>query len=48
MSVKSTRVVAVWSSGALVYPDVTKAAGTVTVDWGSAPTAAEYRVVVGT
>jgi hypothetical protein len=38
--------VAVWESNALVYPDISKGAGTVIVDWGSAPTAAQYRVVV--
>lgn len=39
-------VVDVWESGELVNPDITKAANTVTIDWGSAPTAAQYRVVV--
>lgn len=34
------------SDGAIVYPDVTIGSGTVTVDWGSAPTAAQYRVIV--
>jgi hypothetical protein len=40
--------VAVWdvAAGELVYPDVTKGSGTVVVDWGSAPTAAQYRVVI--
>lgn len=40
--------VAVWqaSNNSLVYPDVTKGSGTVIVDWGSAPAAGDYRVVV--
>jgi hypothetical protein len=40
--------VAVWdvAAGELVYPDITKGAGTVIVDWGSAPTAGQYRVIV--
>jgi hypothetical protein len=43
--------VQVWaaSGSELVYPDITKSAtsgGQVTVDWGSAPAAADYRVVV--
>lgn len=38
--------VTVWESSAKVFPDVTKGSGTVIVDWGSAPTAAQYRVVV--
>lgn len=38
--------VGVWSAGELVYPDVTKGSGTVVVDWGAAPTAALYRVIV--
>lgn len=41
--------VQVWESNELVHADVTKAAtsgGQVTVDWGSAPTAAQYRVIV--
>jgi hypothetical protein len=40
--------VAVWetATSALVYPDVTKGSGTVIVDWGSAPAAGDYRVVV--
>jgi hypothetical protein len=29
-----------------VYPDITKGAGTVIIDWGAAPTAAQYRVVI--
>lgn len=37
--------VAVYESGSLVYPDVTIDSTNVTVDWGSAPTAAQYRVV---
>lgn len=38
--------VTVWETNERVFPDVTKGAGTVIVDWGSAPTAAQYRVVV--
>lgn len=43
--------VAVWdvAAGELVYPDITKSGtsgGQCTIDWGSAPTAAQYRVVV--
>lgn len=38
--------VTVWESSALVFPDITKGSGTVIVDFGSAPTAAQYRVVV--
>jgi len=41
--------VEVWESTEKVFPDVTKAAtsgGQVTVDWGGAPTSAQYRVVV--
>lgn len=41
--------VAVWESSERVYPDITKSAtsgGQVTIDWGGAPTAAQYRVVV--
>jgi len=40
--------VTVWaaSGSELVYPDITKGSGTVIVDWGSAPAAADYRVVV--
>lgn len=38
--------VEVWESSEKVFPDVTKGAGTVIVDFGSAPTAAQYRVVV--
>lgn len=41
--------VTVWESSEKVYPDITKAAtsgGQVTIDWGGAPTAAQYRVVV--
>jgi len=37
--------VAVYESGSQVYPDVTVDATNVTVDWGGAPTAAQYRVV---
>lgn len=38
--------VAVWETNEQVYPDVTKGAGTVTVAWGTAPTAAQYRVII--
>ncbi len=38
--------VAVWESNEQVYPDITKGTGTVIIDWGSAPTSAQYRVVV--
>lgn len=40
--------VTVWDVAAneLVYPDITKGSGTVIVDWGSAPTAAQYRIVI--
>lgn len=38
--------VSVWETNEQVYPDVTKGSGTVIVDWGGAPTAAQYRVVV--
>lgn len=38
--------VAVWASNELVYPDITKGSGTVIVDWGSAPSAADYRVII--
>lgn len=40
--------VAVWEVATLtqVYPDITKGTGTVIVDWGGAPTAAQYRVVI--
>lgn len=41
--------VEVWEGTEKVLPDVTKAAtsgGQVTIDWGGAPTAAQYRVVV--
>jgi hypothetical protein len=41
--------VAVWETNERVWPDITKAAtsgGQVTVDWGGAPTAGQYRVVV--
>lgn len=34
------------ATGAIVYPDVVIAAGTVSIDWGAAPTAAQYRVIV--
>lgn len=36
----------VYESGSQVFPDVTVDATNVTVDWGGAPTAAQYRVVV--
>jgi len=45
-SLGSDVTVSVWEDGELVYPDVTKAANTVTVDFGGAPTAGQYRVVV--
>lgn len=41
--------VEIWETNEKVFPDITKAAtsgGQVTIDWGSAPTAAQYRVVV--
>jgi hypothetical protein len=40
--------VQVWDVAAneLVWPDITKGSGTVIIDWGSAPTAAQYRVIV--
>lgn len=41
--------VEVWEGTEKVFPDVTKAAtsgGQVTIDWGGAPTAGQYRVVV--
>lgn len=38
--------VTVWETNNKVYPDITKGSGTVIVDWGSAPTAAQYRVVI--
>jgi phage-related tail fiber protein len=41
--------VEVWEGNNQVFPDVTKSAtsgGTVTVDWGGAPTVGQYRVVV--
>lgn len=41
--------VVVWEGTTLVEPDITKAAtngGQVTIDWGSAPTAGQYRVVI--
>lgn len=34
------------ASGALVWADPVIGAGTVTIDWGSAPTAGQYRVIV--
>lgn len=37
-------VVTVKESGVVVYPDISVDATNVTVDWGSAPTAAQYRV----
>ncbi|VXC09191.1 head decoration protein [Aeromicrobium sp. 9AM] len=36
----------VWEGNTKVYPDITKGSGTVIVDWGSAPTASQYRVVI--
>lgn len=36
----------VWESDERVFPDITKGAGTVIVDWGGAPTSAQYRVVI--
>jgi phage-related tail fiber protein len=38
--------VEVWETNDKVFPDVTKGSGTVIIDWGSAPTAAQYRVVI--
>lgn len=38
--------VVVWEGNDQVFPDVTKGSGTVIIDWGGAPTAAQYRVVV--
>lgn len=38
--------VTVWEGNNKVFPDVTKGSGTVVVDWGSAPSAGQYRVVV--
>lgn len=41
--------VEVWEGSERVFPDITKSAtsgGQVTIDWGGAPTAAQYRVVV--
>jgi hypothetical protein len=38
-------IVQVYESGTQVFPDISTAAGVITVDWGSAPTAAQYRVV---
>ncbi len=37
----------VYESGSQVFPEVTVDATNVTVDWGGAPTAAQYRVVAG-
>lgn len=40
-------VVAVYTAaGVLVQPDISKGSGTVIVDWGSAPAAGDYRIVV--
>lgn len=36
----------VWESNEKIYPDITKGSGTVIVDFGSAPTAGQYRVVI--
>jgi hypothetical protein len=40
--------VTVWaaSGSEQVYPDITKGSGTVIIDWGSAPAAGDYRVVI--
>jgi hypothetical protein len=38
-------VVQVMESGSVVYPDITIDATNITVDWGGAPTAAQYRVI---
>jgi phage-related tail fiber protein len=38
--------VTVWEGTTMVFPDITKGSGTVIIDFGSAPTAAQYRVVV--
>lgn len=38
--------VTVWETNNEVHPDVSKGSGTVIIDWGSAPTAAQYRVVI--
>lgn len=38
--------VTVWESNEKVYPDITKGSGTAIIDFGSAPTAAQYRVVI--
>lgn len=38
--------VSVWESNTKIYPDITKGSGTVIIDIGAAPTAAQYRVVV--
>jgi hypothetical protein len=38
--------VTVWEGTAMIFPDITKGSGTVIIDFGSAPTAAQYRVVV--
>ena len=37
--------VEVYESGSKVFPDVTVDATNITVDWGGAPTAAQYRVI---
>lgn len=37
----------VYESGSQVFPDVTVDATNITVDWGGAPSAAQYRVVAG-
>lgn len=34
------------AAGEKVFPGVTKGSGTVIIDWGSAPTAGQYRVIV--
>lgn len=38
-------VVSVYESGSQVYPDVSVDTTNITVDWGGAPTASQYRVV---
>jgi hypothetical protein len=37
--------VTIKESTAVVYPDITIDTTNVTVDWGGAPTAAQYRVI---
>jgi hypothetical protein len=38
--------VAVWEGTEQVFPGIMRGTGTVTVDWGGAPTAGQYRVVI--